>query len=307
MATLRAGLDTAVGNAGIEVQLDGDIGKLIQAGQLLAGLIDNPPDSVGDLVSVLGTIDLPSIDGADNMLQSMGSLGDMLPADAGAGLTTALEKIGELQGVVTGDIPGLITRIADCIQTVQALLNTPLFATLGGGSTTTGGSGAGAAGGGAGSGGAPEPSGPPGAGGSGAPPLPGADPAVQEQRQARIAAVQSVQTVLDTFPDPFEGEALVRFVHAKLTGFKRELIPLHRLPLYDDVVDSLATVLALVDADAAALRLHVESSLSAAANYLQTHTPRSLTALAAQMSQAQASLDPAGIMNPGVLVDPMSG
>ena len=67
MPGLVANIRTSVVDADLDVRIGGDIGRLIEAGELLVSLAQDPPSDLGDLAGALASIDLPVPGGADGV------------------------------------------------------------------------------------------------------------------------------------------------------------------------------------------------------------------------------------------------
>ncbi|MCP5157240.1 MAG: hypothetical protein H6983_23890 [Ectothiorhodospiraceae bacterium] len=307
MPGLVASIRTSVIDADLDVRLGGDIGRLVEAGELLVSLAQDPPSDLGDLASALASIDLPVPGGADGVLDAVGRVGDALPADVSGVLGDALALVEQLQTSVGGDLPGLIEKIVDCIATLEQLLSVELprlgpgAAASAGGASGAGGSGTGGGdagdGGGGGPGGAGDGGGDAGGGagadaggGAGA----GTDPAAAE-RAARHESLQRARAALDQFPEPFNGEPAVRALRGMLYGLRRHRVPVRYLPVLDDIVHPIETALDLIGADAAALTNHVDSAYGAVADYLEQRTRGPLARIEIDLGAMAVTLDPAAL------------
>ena len=78
-----------------------------------------------------------------------------------------------------------------------------------------------------------------------------------------LETLRGMRGVLDTFPDPFNAENVVKFLSAKLKGVPRHFINMRHVPIYDDFNQLLETMIQFADMDSAALQTHIQSTLTA--------------------------------------------
>ncbi len=84
--------------------LANQVGKLSGASQELTALIDNPPDSLPELVSVFNALPLPDIDPSSALNTGFETLSTLIPTEAG-------ELTGELSGAIEQFFAGLTLNL----------------------------------------------------------------------------------------------------------------------------------------------------------------------------------------------------
>lgn len=299
MPTLPEQISGLLTSSNLDADLQGQVSMIADAAALLANLIANPPDEIGDLVAGLDAISISSMQVPDSLTQSFSALAQVVPADLSAvtgNLDTILTGLGDLAGA---DTLASISSYLGCLQTIAELLtiDLSLFAfgasgpTPSSSSTPGAGSGSGSpAGSGGGSGESASASG----GGTGNGDSGTGSEAATEAAAARtrnLETIRGMRGVLDTFPEPFNAENVVRFLSAKLKGIPRHFVNMRHVPLYDDLNQLLDTMIQLADMDGAALQSHVQSTLSALKTALEREGPAPLNRMTAVLNDLATKID----------------
>lgn len=207
----------------------------------VAGLIENPPDDLGDLSTALQALPLPDFAISGDFAATLTALAEAVPADLSSitdGLTGGL---GALQGQL-GDLTGPLGRLLELVLAIYEATQVDLFCAPT--APPSGGGTGGSNGGSGGSGGSPPP--PPPAGGPPAPP----------------AAVQQINGVLDLFPSPLTVESLLEWIYLGLRDFNLSEFHIVQVPILDDLRDPLVTLITWRNAmNAAELLGHMNNTL----------------------------------------------
>jgi hypothetical protein len=295
MPTVFERLSGSVQSDQLHANLGVQITKIGDAGNLLSGFISNPPSSIGDFLSGIADVALPNVNVTGALSGNFTSLGDAIPSDTSSitgGLTSAL---GGLKGSVTSN---LIPQITQFIEGVQALYKlsqtnfTDIVISAQGGATSTSGGGA-AASGGTGTG---TPSTGSGAPPSGAPPAttggsaPGAS-AAAEARVKRLEEVNNINATLSIIPAPLNAPAVVLLLQSQLQRLPRDIVDVRHLPVIDELIEMLSTVVALRETNPAGLKTYIEDTVEQLAAYLDNIGQAPLEEFTNELSDLAANLD----------------
>lgn len=122
MSNLFTQLNTSLEGSDFTQKLTGQIGNLTSLGDLVTGLVNDPPDSLGDLVQVLDEIELPDLGVDAGFASVLNSIGDVLPADLSqvtGGLTSGLNKLGNS---ISADIAGELSATIQAARAIYDLI-----------------------------------------------------------------------------------------------------------------------------------------------------------------------------------------
>ena len=290
MATIFESIDIGMQDNGLAAALLAEVDKLSGAASLLAGLVQNPPSSIGDLIQGVASVSVPGVD-VSGLASGVASLRGAVPSDL-SGLTGGISvAIGGLKLDTSGNLTVKLTRFVNAIEAVNRLAHGgDLFASASSGGAAPAAPAAPAAG---------APAGPPAGPPPAAPAAPGAAPATPEQaataaRQRRLEAVNQINGVLDRHA-PFDAPGMVVFLRDQLAALPRDNVKLRRVPYYDDMVYLLVGSTALREMDAAALKQHVRDTLDNLADFLDSAADWPLADFVVQLQTLAAAVDAAAL------------
>lgn len=270
MTTLPEQITDLLSSSNLTTNLQGQVSMVTDAAVLLANLISNPPNEIGDLVAGLGSTSVSSIRIPDALTQNFSGLANIIPDDLSA-VTGGLDDIlGDLGEFANKDTLASISRYVGCLQAIADLLTIDLSlfdfgaqkssassstASSADSSSSSADADSSLGAGGGESGGAPRDS------SSGTNSSSGA--AEETARTKNLETLRGMRGVLDTFPDPFNAENVVKFLSAKLKGVPRHFVNMRHVPIYDDLDQLLETMIQFADMDSAALQTHIQFTLTA--------------------------------------------
>lgn len=121
MPTLSEQFDTSLGDIDVSVSVDGEVQKLIIIAQLIAQLIDNPPDEFSDYLQLLAEIDLPDFEFAGELGTTFGTLQDLIPGDISELNAGLLENLDQLELTAVDGVSGSIQPAIEAINAFMTL------------------------------------------------------------------------------------------------------------------------------------------------------------------------------------------
>ncbi len=284
MPTIFEALDQLPGNdvlSKVSAQAD----QLRAVGATIDGLVQHPPQNIGDLVGSLHTMPLPNLSVGGEIGTALTSISSALPGDATSVTGSLATGLAQLQGTLSTD---LAQALSTGLQPILDLANL-----IGIDFTCAGGSPAAAPAGPA----VAAPSGPAVAAPAGpAPPSgpPAAAPAGPVPATA-ASALTAIGSALEIFPSPFTLDAFLGWV-VTLTGALRagSIAPITvSIPILDEVHDGLETLLSWqskqpqeILADLAVALKAVDNLVTASADAAFGTLPADLAALPGQIDTA---------------------
>jgi hypothetical protein len=282
--TLTARLDASVDDGELSARVSAQVELLAVARGVLAGLDDDPPTAVRDLVRAAGRVRLPALSDASGLGEVLDGVATLIPADLDdltSSLTTTVEA---LTADIGGDLVAAVREATETIGAVRRLLDLDLTC-----APPSGASGDGDAGG------DPDED----AAGD------GDDGASGPRTAARAAEVASLtDLVLDTLPDPLDVEGVLRWI-ADRVGFRdRDRLLPPGIPLLDDLREPIQRLLAWDTMSAAAIRAELAATLQAVADLLTTNVRGAVTTIVDAAETAPALLDTADL---GAVADGLVG
>ena len=253
--------------------LDGRIGiqveQIKQIVELIKGLIENPPDDVGDLLNIAQNLPLPEFDIQGDFSTAL--------SDARAALPT---EFGDLTAGIDGDLnsfPALIEQLQEIMQdAVKAAAAIERLTSL---DFRCGAGGDGAA--------------PPA-------PAPGDPPPAEEnpaaQRMARTAQqTQQVNDMLDRLPASPTVGGLLEFFFPIIDNKPHDKLFQLTLPVIDDVIEPLRTLSRWAALDANAVGGEIEATITLLTQRLRSATRQPIDTLGIDLNDLQTQLDLAGL------------
>ncbi len=271
MPTLFERLDVALEGNGLTTALSGQVAQLTTLTETVAGLIQDPPDSLADFSRVIEELPFPDLLG-DGFASSLNGLQRVLPTELSSVVGDLTTGLANLQNTVAGDVTAVLDQVLTVIRAIYRLSQIDLSC------MAQGDGGAASAAGDSGGGGAPA-----GGGGAVAPDQPSGLAQANQQ-------VDAVNGALDHLPSPLNVANLLRWLN-DLTAFRHKANILSRtLPLIDDVIDPLNTLVAWHAGSAEAIRDQVALSIQELSAFVQATVPHLAGALASDITAAAAGL-----------------
>ena len=222
MSNLFTQLNTSLDGSDFTQKLTGQIGNLTSLIDLVTGLVNDPPDSLGDLVQVLDEIELPNLGsdlGVDTGFASvLNSIGDVLPADLSqvtGGLTSGLNELG---ASISADIAGELSATIQAARAIYDLIQ--LDWTCKDGSTSATGS-----------------SGPD----SGSDPGNNSDTEEEEQSatESLSASMDQLDSMLNLLPDPVNIKSILPLIIDSINKISRMIPVPIAIPGFNDIFEPL--------------------------------------------------------------------
>ena len=222
MSNLFTQLNTSLDGSDFTQKLTGQIGNLTSLIDLVTGLVNDPPDSLGDLVQVLDEIELPNLGsdlGVDTGFASvLNSIGDVLPADLSqvtGGLTSGLNELG---ASISADIAGELSATIQAAKAIYELIQ--LDWTCKDGSTSATGS-----------------SGPD----SGSDPGNNSDTEEEEQSatESLSASMDQLDSMLNLLPDPVNIKSILPLIIDSTNKISRMIPVPIAIPGFNDIFEPL--------------------------------------------------------------------
>lgn len=222
MSNLFTQLNTSLEGSDFTQKLTGQIGNLASLIDLVTGLVNDPPNSLGDLVQVLDEIELPNLGsdlGVDTGFASvLNSIGDVLPADLSqvtGGLTSGLNELG---ASISADIAGELSATIQAARAIYDLIQ--LDWTCKDGSTSATGS-----------------SGPD----SGSDPGNNSDTEEEEQSatESLSASMDQLDSMLNLLPDPVNIKSILPLIIDSINKISRMIPVPIAIPGFNDIFEPL--------------------------------------------------------------------
>ena len=222
MSNLFTQLNTSLEGSDFTQKLTGQIGNLASLIDLVTGLVNDPPNSLGDLVQVLDEIELPNLGsdlGVDTGFASvLNSIGDVLPADLSqvtGGLTSGLNELG---ASISADSAGELSATIQAARAIYDLIQ--LDWTCKDGSTSATGS-----------------SGPD----SGSDPGNNSDTEEEEQSatESLSASMDQLDSMLNLLPDPVNIKSILPLIIDSTNKISRMIPVPIAIPGFNDIFEPL--------------------------------------------------------------------
>jgi hypothetical protein len=230
-------LTANVSTGGLEQRLAAQVGALQQAIALAGPLIDGKTPDVSALIGRLGALRSPAFD-AGAFAAALGRANDLIPADLASVVEPVGGRFAEMAALVDERLRPLLQDAVKSAQAIQQLINLRVGCPGGNG---------------AGSGGAASPPPPP-------PSTPGA-PAPPGRVAVAAQQIAQLEAVLSGLPTPIDARALVQLVLTLLGSKSRDSFFALNLPVIDDLLDPLHTLIAWSGLDAAGVAAHMVTSV----------------------------------------------
>ncbi len=218
MPNLFTQLNTSLEGNDFTQKLTGQIGNLTSLIELVTGLVNDPPDSLGDLVQVLDEIELPDLGADTGFVSVFNSIGDLLPDDLSQVTGGLYSGLNELGASISTDIAGELSAVIQAARATYDLIQ--LDWTCKNGSTSANGS-----------------SGPD----SGSDPDNNSDTEEEEQSatESLNASMDQLDSMLNLLPDPVNIKSILPLIIDSINRISR-MIPLPIvIPGFNDILESL--------------------------------------------------------------------
>jgi hypothetical protein len=299
MPTVFERIDVSLQGNGLADSLAGQAAKLADAAQRLRALIQNPPSSIPQLASGLGSVALPKLDVGDFASQ-IGTLGGALPLDLSGATQAVSEALARLKVGVNADVGVKLQAYVEAVRAIERLMKarfSPPPDVFAAGAAPSPAPAPGPAPGPAAEpapapGPAPSP-GPDAAPGPGPAPAPAADPAAQA-RARRLEALSRTNAFFADQP-AFDAPGFVVYLRDTLVRMPREQAKVRKLPLFDNLLWLVVTSVALHEMGTPQLKQHVDDTLRNLHAFLASVADWPVGALVTHLQQLGAKLDAAAL------------
>lgn len=275
MPTIFERLNSAMAENDVSVRVTVQAETLTNLATTVAGLIQNPPDELGDLSAVLQALPLPELAISGDFAQVLTALARAVPTDVSSltdGLTSNLGLLKGQLGGLTGPLGEVLEVVLALYQANQAdLFCTPAAPPPGGGGT----------------GGGTPPGGNPG-GNGGTVGTPGS--------ASTPASVQQLHGILDLFPQPLNLVSLLDWLYLILRDLNLSEFHIVQVPILDDLRDPLVTLITWRNAmDTAALLGHMNTTLELLENTIVGSVDAVFTPIETALEAVHNQLPTAGL------------
>jgi hypothetical protein len=273
MPTLFERLDVSLEGNGLATELSGQIAKLTTLTDTVVGLIQDPPDSLTDFSRILNELPFPELLG-DGFASSLGSLQQALPTDLSSVLGELTKGLSDLQNTVGSELVAILDEALKAILAIYRL-STIDFTCL-----AQSNSGSAPAGGGPASGDSDSA----GSGSTGGDGQPGGISEASNQ-------VAAVNDVLDNLPSPLNVANFLDWLNT-LAAFRHKAGILARsLPIVDDIIDPLNTLVTWNSWSSDQIRDHVAQSLQDLTVFVQSTARNLVSTLSTDITSAASALE----------------
>jgi len=258
MPTVLERINVSVDTGDLDQRVGAQVAQLQQVIELVAQLIDDPPDDVGDLLDLAANLPLPEFTIDAQFTTALTSARDALPTDLGD-LTAALD--GDL-GAFTSLIEQLKEILQDPVRVAAAVENLVAidFSCPGGGSQ--------------GSDGSPPPVSNPGA-----------------DRMTRTAQqTQQVNDMLDRLPPSPTVGGLLEFFFPIIDHKAHDKLFQLTLPVVDDIIEPLRTLSRWASMDAGAVGTELETTITTLSLHLRGTARQPLDTLSGELAALEPQL-----------------
>lgn len=271
MPNLFERLDESLSGNSLSAKLSLHADNLGGVATTLAGLIKDPPQSLDDLGQALNGLPLPDLDVSSNLGAILGKLKDALPADLSSLLGEITHGLDGLDGSIQHDLSGVLDQLLDAVLAVYRLIRIDLRCqeadapaglrqlTLERSESRRPCPGAVA-----------RSAGLSRAAGGGANPPTGIE--------AATAQVDEILAILNLAPSPFNVETFLDWLHQHLSFPIRVKFLPRSLPIFDDLLDPLETLLAWKSLSPLGVRSHIAGSLQDLTGLIRSTVTESLAA-----------------------------
>jgi len=276
--TIFVRLDASLSGGDLQAHLDAQAGGLATIAGTVAGLIEHPPKSLGDLGNALQELPLPDLSVDASFATSLAAVQSALPADLTAVIGPLMQGFRNLNADLEVDVRRILGEVLDALKAVTKLTEIDLTCdepAAGGTPGASGGASGGAgapdagpsAGGGAGSAGA----------GTGAPNAGSAPPT--RRVSAATSEIEAILAILGRAPSPFDVSGLLTLL--------RQVNP---LPILDDWTDPLETLAAWQAMTPDGIRAHMDTSLQELTGFVRDTAVAVMATLATDLTAAAGHL-----------------
>jgi hypothetical protein len=256
MPTVLERINVSVDTGGLDQQIAAQVSQLQQIIELIAQLIDDPPDEVGDFLNLASNLPLPEFSIDSQFTAALTSARDTLPEDLG-NLTAPLD--GNLNKFVT-----LTEQLSEILQDavrIAAAIEKLVSMDFSCSSDDT----------------------------SSPPPPPGTNPAAE--RMTRVAEqTQQVNDMIDRLPASPTVGGLLEFIFPIIDNKPHNILFQLPIPFLDDIIDPLRTLSRWAAMDESAVGVEIETTLTMLNQHLRSAALDPLNALNNDLTALQPLL-----------------
>jgi hypothetical protein len=234
--TIFDSIDDALSGSQVNASVTVEAGNLVSIGQTVAGLIDQPPADFGAFVQSLAEADLPDIDVGGDLALNLATIQDALPDDLGDIPGALLEVLGEIEEELGLGVLNVLADALAAVEAIHKLVTEDITCGIRLGPQTTKTT--------------PTPAAP-GNGGNGG-----------------NGGIDEANAALDILPSPLTVESLLRFIHDSVRDMRPTSL-VRYLPVIDDFLDPLETLLLWEGMDAAQLLANFDQTLTNVATLIR--------------------------------------
>jgi tetratricopeptide (TPR) repeat protein len=274
MPTIFARIDDSLAGSDLPARLAAQGENLSSVATTIANLINNPPESLGDLERAINELPLPDLEIGGEFAATLDSIRASVPVDL-TSVTGELEAgLQSLGTTIDGEITGPLREVIEAALAVYQLINTDLTCSDVDGTSAS-------PGGGETDGATPEngtdTEGPTGVG-------------TPTGLEAATAQVDALSALLDAAPSPLDVEGLLAWLHDATAILSHDGPVSFPLPLLDDLIDPLQTLQAWRAMQPDDIRAHMVLSIQDLSAFIRDSVGGLLGTLAAELAATVAHL-----------------
>jgi uncharacterized protein YjgD (DUF1641 family) len=254
MPTLFERIDSSLQGNHLSVNLTTQVDRLSTVATTVIDLIEHPPQNIGDLTQTLNELPLPNLQIGGKFATTLTQLKTAIPTDLSSVTGDLLAGLQGLQASVDSDLTQVLAEVLQAVLAVYQLTQIDLRcedATLSVSRLLT----------------------QPLARGSDPVPaaaLASADPAPATGIAAATAQVEQLLSILNLAPSSFNVETSLDWLHRSLTFSSRNQVLPQSLPIFDDLLDPLETLLTWKGMTSAEILNHMGQSLATLQQFIRS-------------------------------------
>ena len=276
MPSIFVRIDASLEDGELPARLAAQGANLSHVATTIAGLIEDPPDSLGDLQRAINELPLPEFEAGGEFAATLDAVRAAVPGDLTSitgGLLAGLQSLG---ATISREISGPLTEALEAALAVYRLIDLDLTCSDTNGSSAT--PGAGGAGG-------TTPADGTGTGGTAGGEAPG--PSGVERARTQVDALSGL---LDAAPSPFDVVGLLAWLHDATAILRQDGFLSFPLPVVEELIDPLQTLQEWKGMQPEEVRDHISLSIQDLGAFIRNSVSGLLGTLVADISETAAHL-----------------
>ncbi len=271
MTNLFASIDASIGETNISVKLDAQVANVVQLATTIAGLINHPPQAIGDLSLALNELPLPKLQFTGNLSANLKLINDAVPADLSEVTGKLIEQLQALQDTVDTELIQSLKSALDVLLAIYRLTQIDLRCDESA---------------------QPKPKVAPVAAlaaalsGTASDMNADSEPAsgAATDLTAATTQIQAANQILDLAPSPFNVEAFLTWSHSAFASLNLQGSGPQPLPIVTDLFDALDTLLTWKSMAPIEIRSHIGATLQDLGIFIRKTVPGELSSLVSDLT-----------------------